>query len=95
VDAIDLALWRAGFGTGTIHLLGDADGDHDVDAGDFLVWQRQISNDSSAVGGSGAVPEPATSVLLALAVIQLASRIGYRLSVGRLEGFRPSNAARH
>jgi len=68
VDAGDLTAWQTGFGTsGTaLHTQGDADADMDVDGADFLVWQQEFG---STGGGIAAVPEPATGVLLSLAVL--------------------------
>jgi hypothetical protein len=63
VDVDDLTTWKAGFGKLTAATLndGDADGDLDVDGGDFLVWQRQFA---AAEGGAVSVPEPACLALL-------------------------------
>jgi hypothetical protein len=68
VDGQDLALWKAGYGivSGANHHDGDADGDFDVDGADYLVWQRQLGS-SSAVAATGAIPEPATWMLLSFA----------------------------
>jgi hypothetical protein len=66
VDAVDLAIWQAGFGliNQTNHNAGDANGDSLVDADDFLVWQQDVSS-----GSLGApAPEPC-SMLLALALL--------------------------
>lgn len=67
IDATDLSAWRAGFGTetGAGHTLGDADFDGDVDGGDFLLWQRQLSVTASAAVASS-VPEPAPELGLLL-----------------------------
>ena len=47
---------------------GDADGDHDVDGNDFLVWQRTLG--TAPPGAVAAVPEPGAS-LLALAALAI------------------------
>jgi len=45
VDANDLPIWEANFGTlGANKAKGDADGDAVVDGHDFLFWQRQFGN---------------------------------------------------
>ncbi|MCC6492765.1 MAG: hypothetical protein IT424_07075 [Pirellulales bacterium] len=46
IDAADLDRWRTnvGLASGADRSQGDADGDADVDGGDFLVWQRQLGN---------------------------------------------------
>jgi hypothetical protein len=76
VDGNDLANWKAGFGaaTGAAHMDGDADGDRDVDGADFLTWQRQVGSVRPAVPAAGAVPEPATLMPLAVAIMVLAGR---------------------
>ena len=71
VNAADLTLLRGGFGTtaGATKMQGDADGDHDVDGGDFLIWQRQVS--APVVPVAVAVPEPTGMALGAAAVARL------------------------
>jgi probable HAF family extracellular repeat protein len=50
VDGGDLMRWRTGFGTTTAtHMQGNADGDQDVDGADFLIWQRQLTEQAAAV----------------------------------------------
>lgn len=66
VDADDLAIWQAGYGSGMLHTDGDADGGGNVDGNDFLIWQRQLGS-----GGGGslvAVPEPATWIMLIMGI---------------------------
>ena len=67
VDGLDLDVWQGAFGsTGA----ADADGDGDSDGADFLVWQRNVG-----AGLVSAVPEPATTVLVAgLALCVVARR---------------------
>jgi hypothetical protein len=73
VDLVDLATWRANFGTGTIHSQGDADSDGDVDGRDFLIWQQEAAAATGPGGAAGggatlrsvaSVPEPAAVLLL-------------------------------
>ena len=73
VDANDLAKWKVGFGKqqGAEPFDGDADGDFDVDGSDFLVWQRQFGSGAPASPAAGAVPEPATGMLVAPAALSL------------------------
>jgi parallel beta-helix repeat protein len=65
VDSGDLAAWASGAGiaAGATKMQGDADGDHDVDGADFLIWQRQVTPP-----GATAAPEPAAAVLGAIAM---------------------------
>ena len=64
VDGNDLAVWQAGYGTGTLGAEGDADGDGDVDGCDFLAWQREYASAGSLVA-SVSVPEPGSFLLMA------------------------------
>jgi hypothetical protein len=68
VDEADLSFWQLGYGTqsGAQKNDGDADDDGDVDARDFLIWQRNYA--PGALSASTAVPEPASGMLCILAV---------------------------
>ena len=68
VDAADLAKWKTGFGiaSGATHAQGDADGNGAVDGADFLAWQQQFGT-TLATPSAGAVPEPASILLVGLA----------------------------
>lgn len=67
IDEIDLTLWQNGFGlAGLGYDGGDIDGDGETDGADFLALQRNFGFTSSAISGSQVVPEPPTSVLIAL-----------------------------
>jgi hypothetical protein len=68
VDDTDLAVWQNSYGmkTGATRLMGDANGDGDVDGRDFLVWQQQVA---ASAPEFAAVPEPTGFVLFLLAVI--------------------------
>jgi glucose/arabinose dehydrogenase len=77
VDAGDLAIWNANFGTaaGATRARGDSDADGDVDGADFLNWQRNVGWSALNVpAGSAAVPEPTAVLLLTLAAIGLIGR---------------------
>ena len=62
VDATDLALWQAAYGSTDV---GDADGDSDSDGADFLVWQQNFTG-VPTVGGVTAIPEPSSFMLIAI-----------------------------
>lgn len=79
VDAADLAIWEANFGTGTTQPTGDANGDGKVDGADFLVWQQQLGTTPAAAAAASAVPEPAGC---ALALLSLAAAAGFRRRAG-------------
>ncbi len=68
VDAADLSLWRAGFGSTALagRAQGDATGDGAVNGADFLVWQRQLGLGVATETTSTAVPEPVALTLACL-----------------------------
>ena len=68
VNAADLTKWRGDFG---VNSGSNADGDSDSDGNDFLIWQQHLGegSGSSIVGAAGAVPEPSSMALAALAVL--------------------------
>jgi hypothetical protein len=70
VDGRDFLIWQRGFGLTEQenNLLGDANGDGNVDAGDLEIWQTQYADSGELSASQTAVPEPATSLLVALAV---------------------------
>lgn len=66
VDKDDLPVWRAAF---NVNGNADADDDGDSDGNDFLIWQRQLGNDATpSLAAGGAVPEPSSVCLWAVAV---------------------------
>ena len=69
VDGDDFLTWQTGFGTtaNASRTDGDADGDGDVDGNDFLIWQSQFGTQTGQA--AAAIPEPATSIVAALAVL--------------------------
>ncbi|QDT00825.1 dockerin type I domain-containing protein [Adhaeretor mobilis] len=75
VDGIDLLVWQRGFNTPSATTAqGDADGNGEVDAQDLAAWHAAYDASSLAAANSFAVPEPASSSLLVLAITGLASR---------------------
>lgn len=71
VDATDLAIWEAGFGTGTTRAEGDAWGDGTVGGNDFLLWQSEFGSTGGAAIAN--VPEPSTAVLGGLLLLCFAT----------------------
>jgi hypothetical protein len=74
VDSGDYAIWRQNFGaTVTPGSDGDANGDGVVDAKDYTVWRDQLGEtDGMSPLTTGPVPEPATIVLGATALVSFA-----------------------
>ena len=69
VGVEDYNLWRNNFGS-TTNLAADGNGNRVIDAGDYTVWRDHFGQTAgSGVGASviGAVPEPASLVLLMFA----------------------------
>ncbi len=73
VDSADYLVWRKA--VGTTNLAADGNGDGTIDTKDFDVWRSYFGKTFTPASGSGAeasttssnaVPEPSTSVLLAL-----------------------------
>ena len=73
VDATDLSIWQSGYGvTGSAQKSdGDADFDGDVDGLDFLIWQRQVGSDISLSPNAATVPEPSSTVIMAIGLAAL------------------------
>ncbi len=73
VDGVDFSHWQIGYPTASGATLsdGDADGDGDVDGADFGIWQ---ANYPTNLGGSAAIPEPATLSLLLIGGLALSTR---------------------
>jgi autotransporter-associated beta strand protein len=73
VDGVDFLTWQRGLGlTGAAatNAAGNADGDMDIDAADLAIWKGDFSG-AAVAPAVGAVPEPATALLLSLAVSAL------------------------
>jgi hypothetical protein len=73
VDSADLTIWKNNRG---LNPNGDADEDGDTDGNDFLIWQRQLGNNGQggslgSVAAVGAVPEPTSAILLAMAALAI------------------------
>ena len=72
IDSADLAEWSTEYALALNQPEGDADGDRDVDGGDFLVWQRQLGSYEMETPVY-TVPEPSMALLSSLG---LAAAIG-------------------
>lgn len=69
VNAADLAVWKADFGS-TTKAEADGDGNGRVDAADLLIWQRTLGQDFGTPT-IGAIPEPATGALATIVACAL------------------------
>ncbi|NOX99423.1 MAG: hypothetical protein GXP30_06795 [Verrucomicrobia bacterium] len=73
VDWMDLTIWEGAYGLSNA---ADADGDGDSDGADFLMWQRQLDGNSVT---ASSVPEPASGVFMAMALLSLTLLRGRRM----------------
>lgn len=77
VDGADYVVWRKNQGllTGGTPSKGDGNGDGAVDNADYQFWRARFGNTSGAGSGlnSGAVPEPASVLLIGLGLAALLS----------------------
>ena len=76
VNAADLAVWKADFGS-TTKAEADGNGDGRVNAADFLIWQRTLGQNfgtPALVSAATSVPEPSAATLAAGALAMLARR---------------------
>jgi autotransporter-associated beta strand protein len=77
VDGADYVVWRKNQGllSGGTPSKGDGDGDGDVDNADYQFWRARFGNTSGAGSGlnSGAVPEPASALLIGLGLVAMLS----------------------
>ncbi|HYO25603.1 MAG TPA: dockerin type I domain-containing protein [Lacipirellulaceae bacterium] len=72
VDGADFVIWQRNLGVGTLQTQGDANGDGAVNAADLGVWRTKFGQ-PVALGAAGAVPEPASAALAALACVAAAT----------------------
>lgn len=77
VDGADYVVWRKNQGllTGGTPSKGDGNGDGAVDNADYQFWRARFGNTSGAGAGmsSGAVPEPASALLVGLGLAAMLS----------------------
>jgi hypothetical protein len=73
VDSVDYALWRSTNGSSS-QLAADGSGDSMVNAADYVVWRENLGLKYPAAPaglGSGAVPEPASAILLVAGMLSM------------------------
>lgn len=71
VNAADFSLWRDTLGAVGSSLAADGDGDGSVDVDDFNVWKNHFGQSLGSGSGAAAVPEPASCVVLLLAILAI------------------------
>jgi hypothetical protein len=77
VNLFDFSAWRTAFGTALVAADGNLNGV--VDAADYIVWRNAMSLAASGNGAAAvAIPEPATSPLVAIAAALAAAFCGRR-----------------
>ena len=65
----DYSLWKISFGS-TTNLAADGNGDNRVDAADYTVWRDHVGQSAGGASfANGAVPEPASLVLLTFVAV--------------------------
>jgi hypothetical protein len=69
-DAEDLPIWQASYG---VNANADADGDGDTDGRDFLLWQQRVTY-ADMTPSVVAIPEPSTTLLIAIALLLAGSQ---------------------
>jgi hypothetical protein len=69
VDGQDFLTWQRGLGVGTTNMAGDANNSGSVTGADLAIWKAQF--DTPAIAAAGAVPEPHSLALVALAGLTL------------------------
>jgi hypothetical protein len=68
VDAADYVYWRKAEGLGLDDLPNDNDDAGPVGAAEYSIWQINFASSGGGGNSNGAVPEPANSALVAVAV---------------------------
>ena len=74
IDGADFAIWQRGFMTGTTQPEGDANNDGSVNGADLAIWETQYGTIGAQLGSQAAVPEPASALLMLMAMAGLTSR---------------------
>jgi len=70
VDGADFLTWQRGLGTasGATLAQGDANGDGAITGADLTIWRAQFGP-AAAAGAASAVPEPASAVMVVMALL--------------------------
>lgn len=75
VDAQDYSAWKSAFGTTVAAGTGaDGNGNGVVDAADYTVWRDSFGSGTGA-GGLASVPEPSSTILVAVAMLFGSTRL--------------------
>ncbi len=91
VNGLDLATLRTKFGSTTGQFAdGDADGNGRTDGNDILLWQRQLGTTLGPTPIASPIPEPASGLLAAGAVLAAARYCRMRRSAARRASASPA-----
>jgi len=74
VDGADFLIWQIGAGVGATAAEGDANGNGVIDGDDLVIWETQYGGPPPLAAAVGAVPEPASLLLLLVGVAGLLGR---------------------
>jgi mannan endo-1,4-beta-mannosidase len=69
VNAADYTIWRESLGQIGFGLVADANINGEVDVGDYDIWCANFGNSSAAAASTAGIPEPASVLLLGIAII--------------------------
>ena len=87
VDAADYTRWRDNLGLDSSVLSGNGSGAATVVQADYLLWKTNFEVLGSGSGGTAAVPEPTSGLLLAFGVVGLYTALRRKFSsLGRFRG---------
>ena len=70
-DLCNDVVWRGRFGQSVAGLAADGNFNGIVDAGDYTIWRDHATLPDAGASSDGAVPEPSSLILLAMAGVTI------------------------